>query len=173
MRKPAAVVVILVCLGALGALGLASAFGQDGNLEQAQRTLVISNDDGELASVPLTGDSFAVSYRNSIYGTPAEERYTVLPDGTYRLTEIAADQLAVLEEYYGVPGAPTAAKGADRRNWVVPPDPTRPVEFAELSIAATDLGQRTLHVPGHKPLELWRLAEDHNPFVVLDIKETP
>ncbi len=131
------------------------------------------NDGGELASVPLTGDSFAVSYRNSIYGTLAEERYTVLPNGSYRLTEIAADQLAVLEEYYGVPGAPTAAPDADRRNWVVPPDPTRPVEFEELSIAATDLGQRTLHVPGHKPLELWRLAEDNNPFVVLDIKETP
>ena len=171
MRKLAVVVVLLAgLLGLLGVLatGLASASGQG----EAGRILVVRNDDGELATVPLTGDTFAVSYRNSIYQTLAEERYEVLADGSYRLVEIAADQLAVLEEYYGVPDAPTPAGPKDRRNYVVPPNPERPAVFETLSIAATDLGQRTLHVPGEPPLELWPLVGDHNPFVVLDIKET-
>jgi hypothetical protein len=122
--------------------------------------------------VPLGGDTFAVSYRNSIYGTFAEERYEIQPDGSYRLVQIAADQLAVLEEYYAVPDAPVPAGPQDRRNYVVAPDPERPVVFDTLSLAATDLGQRTLHVPGEPPLELWSLVGNHNPFVVLDIKET-
>ncbi|NJC23611.1 hypothetical protein BJ994_002687 [Arthrobacter pigmenti] len=166
MRKLAVVVALLVCLGTLG--GIAA-----GNAGSTERFLTVTNDDGELARVPLTGDTFAVSYRNSIYETYAEERYEVQADGSYRLVEIAADQLAVLEEYYGVPGAPEAAVPDDRRNHVVPPNPDRPVVFDTLSIAATDLGQRTLHVPGEPPLELWQLVGDRNPFVVLDIKETP
>ena len=60
--------------------------------------------------VALRGERFAVSYRNSIYGTMAEERYAVLPDRRYRLVEIAADQLAVLEEYYAVPDAPSPSR---------------------------------------------------------------
>lgn len=166
MRKPAAVVVVLlVCLGTLAGIAAGTA-GAPG------RVLTVTNDDGELARVPLDGDTFAVSYRNSIYQTLAEERYAVQPDGSFRLVEIAADQLAVLEEYYGVPDAPTTAGSGDRRNYVVPPNPERPAAFQTLSIAATDLGQRTLHVPGEPPLELWTLVENTNPFVVLDIKET-
>lgn len=165
MRRTAAVVVaLLVCLGTL--VGIAA-----GNAGSPQRFLTVTNDDGELASLPLTGDTFAVSYRNSIYQTLAEERYEVQPDGSYRLVQIAADQLAVLEEYYGVPDAPTPAGPEDRRNYVVPPNPERPVVFDTLSIAATDLGQRTLHVPGQPPLQLWPLVGNSNPFVVLDIKE--
>ncbi|GAB3533869.1 hypothetical protein GCM10027403_08580 [Arthrobacter tecti] len=160
------IVVLLVCLGTLG--GIAAE-----NAGSPERFLTVANDDGELARVPLTGDTFAVSYRNSIYETHAEERYEVQAGGSYRLVEIAADQLAVLEEYYGVPGASESAGPDDRRNHVVPPNPDRPVVFDTLSIAATDLGQRTLHVPGEPPLKLWQLVGDHNPFVVLDIKETP
>lgn len=165
MNKPAVVVVgLLVCLGTLAGITA-------GNSGSPQRSLTVTNDDGELATVPLNGDTFAVSYRNSIYQTLAEERYEVQPDGSYRLVQIAADQLAVLEEYYGVPGAPEPAGPNDRRNYVVPPNPERPVVFDTLSIAATDLGQRTLHVPGEPPLELWPLVGNSNPFVVLDIKE--
>ena len=164
MRKLAVVIAVLVCLGTLAGVSAGNA--------DPQRFLVISNDDGELARVPLDGETFAVSYRNSIYQTLAEERYEVQTDGSYRLVQIAADQLAVLEEYYGVPDAPTPAGHADRRNYVVPPAPSRPVVFDTLSIAATDLGQRTLHVPGQPPLELWSLVGNDNPFVVLDIKET-
>lgn len=166
MRRSAAVVVVsLVCLGTLAGIAAGSA-------GSPERALTVMNDDGELARVPLDGDTFAVSYRNSIYQTLAEERYEVQPDGSYRLVEIAADQLAVLEEYYGVPDAPAPAGPGDRRNYVVPPNPDRPAVFDTLSIAATDLGQRTLHVPGEQPLELWQLVENGEPFVVLDIKET-
>jgi hypothetical protein len=173
MRRFAVVVAVLVCVCALGGVSAAAFAFAAGQATTGGRTLVISNDDGELARVPLAADTFAVSYRNSIYQTLAEERYVVQPDGTYRLVEIAADQLAVLEEYYGVPGAPVSAEANDRRTYVVPPDPSRPVVFETLSIAATDLGQRTLHVPEQPPLELWQLVGNNNPFVVLNIKETP
>ncbi|WP_336714763.1 hypothetical protein [Arthrobacter sp. USHLN218] len=174
MRRPLAVVVAaLVCLGTLGAVSAAALAAASGHGGTGGRSLVVRNDDGELARVPLGADTFAVSYRNSIYGTVAEERYVVQADGSYRLAEIAADQLAVLEEYYGVPGAPVAAGPNDRRNFVVPPAPSRPAVFETLSIAATDLGQRTLYVPGEPPLDLWRLAGDDDPYVELDIKETP
>lgn len=161
---------MLACL----ASSAAAAAGLDPEQGEAARAIVIhSRDGGVLASVPLHGPRFAVSYRNSIYGTRAEERYEVLPDGRYRLVQIAADQLAVLEEYYAVPGAPRRAAEPDRREWVVPPDPAHPLVLESLSIAATDLGERTVHVPGAPPLELWRLVEDGQPFVVLDIEENP
>lgn len=165
MRKPAAVVVSLACLGMLGGVGFASASGQP------DVSISITDDGGELVSVPLTGTGFSVSYRNSLYGTVAEERYTLGPDGTFVLDQIAADQLAVLEEYYAVPGVPSAAGDGDRRAWVVEPDPARPAVFEELSIAATDLGRRTLHVQGAPPLELWSLVDDDDPFVQLHLKE--
>lgn len=172
-RQLAVVVTVLVCLGLLAVVWGGTSEPASGHGGAAEHTLVISNDDGELADMPVITGTFAVSYRNSIYQTLAEERYVVQADGTFRLVEIAADQLAVLEEYYGVPGAPTKAEPTDRRNYVVSPDPARPVVFETLSIAATDLGQRTLHAPDEPPLELWPLVEDDYPFVVLDIKETP
>ena len=128
-------------------------------------------DDDLLARVPLAERRFAVRYRNSLYGTLAEERYRVGADGRFRLVELAADQLAVLEEYYAVPGAPWRGDSRDRRDWIAEPDPQRPAAFSRLSIAATDLGRRTILVPGHPPLPLWRLVSD-NPTVVLQIEET-
>src|SRR5699024_6979989 len=116
----------------------------DGGTAAVQHVLVVRGHQGSvLARVPLRGDRFAVSYRNSIYETPAEERYRVFPDGRYRLVQIAAAQLAVLEEYYAVSAAPRRAPPQDRRRWIVPPDPARAPIFETLSIAATDLGQRT------------------------------
>lgn len=133
-------------------------------------SVVVRDNAGDvLASVPLPGRTFAVSYRNSIYGTLAEDRYTTLPGGRFRLVQIAADQRAVIEEYYAIPGPDRAAQ-SDRRTWVA--DPARRAVFDELSIAATDLGERTLRVPGRQPVKLWRLVED-NPIVVLDIEENP
>ncbi|WP_026818702.1 hypothetical protein [Arthrobacter castelli] len=169
MFKPAIAVVALACAVLFAGLGFAVASGQGGS---AGRSIVVADDDGGvLATVPLAGDSFAVSYRNSIYQTLAEERYEVQADGSYRLVQIAADQLAVLEEYYGVPGAPQEAPKDDRRNWVVPPDPEHPAVFTKLSIAATDLGERTLHVPGAEPVQLWQLVEDGDPYITIEIKE--
>lgn len=164
--KPAVAALVAACVAS--SVAPATELIADG--DEAAKVIVIRGHDGSvLASMPLQGERFAVSYRNSIYGTKAEERYTVLPDGRYRLVEIAADQLAVLEEYYAVPGAPQRSAEPDRREWIVPPNPAEPVVFEALSIAATDLGERTVHVPGEPPLELWRLVEDEHPFVVLDI----
>ncbi|CEA09605.1 hypothetical protein BN1051_02977 [Arthrobacter saudimassiliensis] len=166
MRRPAAVVVLL---GILAAAGLAAAAAQEPR--DPSWTLSISNDDGELADLPVDSGSFAVSYRNSIFGTLAEERYEVRPDGSWELVQLAADQLAVLEEYYAVPGAPAAAPEQDRRAWTAAPDPARPAVFTHLSIAATDRGQRTVHVEGRPPLPLWTLVDDEAPFVALELKE--
>ena len=135
------------------------------------RTVVVTDADGDvLARVPV-GGRFAVSYRNSIYRTVAEERYVVLPGSRFRLEQIAADQLAVLEEYYAVPGRPHRADEDDRRSWVVSPDPARTLVLDRLSIAATDLGERTLHVPGEDAVPLWSLVAG-DPTVVLDIEES-
>jgi hypothetical protein len=170
LPKPAVAIMAVASLASSGAAAAGLGAGED----EAAQAIVIRGQDGDvLASVPLHGDRFAVSYRNSVYGTLAEERYAVLPDGRWRLVEIAADQLAVLEEYYAVPGAPRRAAEPDRREWVVPPDPERPTVLGTLSIAATDLGERTLHVPGEPPLELWRLVGDGDPFLVLDLEVTP
>ena len=169
MRRPAAVAAVLGLLGAGAAAGIAAAAGQQDRT--AEWTLSISNDDGELAAVPVDGGSFAVSYRNSIYGTVAEERYEIQPGGSYRLVQLAADQLAVLEEYYAVPGAPEPAPSGDRRSWVAAPDPSHPAAFTRLSVAATDLGRRTVHADGAPPLQLWTLVDDGDPFVTLELKE--
>jgi len=123
-----------------------------------------------LTRVPAPGGAFAVSYRNSLYGTLAEERYRVQDEGGFRLVELAADQLAVLEEYYAVPGPVAAAPDGDRRNWVAQPS-QHPV-FGDLSIAATALGERTLLVPGHPPVPLPPLVAGTDVTVVLDVEES-
>jgi hypothetical protein len=128
--------------------------------------------DGDLiARVPLDGNTFGVGYRNSIYTTLAEERYRVLPDGRFELVQLAAEQLAVLEEYYQVPGAPRPAPAGDRLAYVVDPDPARPAVFHSLRIAATDLGERTLFVPGHAPVPIWERVVTDDPTVILEIEE--
>jgi hypothetical protein len=133
--------------------------------------VVVRTPDGDvLASVPLAGDRFAVGYRNSVYTTPAEERYRVLADGRFALVELAADQVAVLEEYYAVPGAPRPALPGDRRAHVAEPDPARSAVFDVLNIAATDLGERTLYVPGAAPVPIWRLVTGQDPTVLLEIE---
>lgn len=165
-RRVGFAVAALVAVGGLvGALGppLAGASG-DG------AAVVVSDGDGDvLADVPLGGDRFAVRYRNSIYGTLAEERYRVDDDGRFTLVALAADQLAVLEEYYAVP-APTPAPRDDRRSFVAAPAPGRAPTFTTLSIAATRLGERTLLVPGRAPVALWQLVDD-DPTIVLRIEE--
>jgi hypothetical protein len=134
--------------------------------------VTVRTPDGELlARVPLDGDTFAVGYRNSIYRTLAEERYRVHPDGRFELIELAAEQVAVLEEYYAVPGAPRPAPPGDRLDYVVEPDPTRPAVFTDLRIAATDLGERTLFVPGSEPVLIWQRVVTEDPTVILDIEE--
>jgi hypothetical protein len=164
---------LLVALVATLALAWGAGAGAATGAVDGGWVVVARNGAGEeVARVPLPGSRFAVSYRNSIYKTLAEERYRVREDGSFAVVQIAADQLAVLEEYYAVPLAPEPAPSGDRRNWVVPPDPAHPAVFDQLSIFATDLGERTLHVPGRAPVELYRLVHA-DPTIVLDNAETP
>jgi hypothetical protein len=166
--KPAAWWAVLA--GAVGCLAIAAlvAFaplpGEAAVREaggHAGQALVVRDSDGQtLATLPLTGTDFALSYRNSIYHTVAEERFTVQPNGEFDLRQLAADQLAVLEEYYFVP---------DR---LVPPNPEQPAHFDRLSIGATDLGERTVHIAGSQPVALWQLVDDADPFVDLTVELT-
>jgi hypothetical protein len=165
----------LLVVAALGVLALAGgiwALVIAGGGDRGQAVTVRTADGELLARVPLEGDTFAVGYRNSVYGTLAEERYRVYEDGRFELIELAAEQVAVLEEYYAVPDAPRPAPPGDRLAYVVEPDPARPAIFAELNIAATDLGERTLWVPGHPPVPVWQRVVSENPTVLLHIEET-
>lgn len=144
----------------------------DGPRAPGGLTVTVHDDGGaELARVPLGSSTFAVSYRNSVYESRAEERYVALRDGRFRLRHIAADERAVIEEYYALTGARRTPAG-DRRRWVADAAPGRQGDFDDLTIAATELGRRTLHVPGRPPVRLWRLV-GHDPVVVLDIERTP
>ncbi|MGY1723487.1 hypothetical protein [Blastococcus sp. SYSU DS0533] len=158
--------------GAGVAVAVVTAEGGRAGAGDVVRAVTVRAPDGVVvARVPLDGDAFSVAYRNSIYRTLAEERYRVLPDGRFELVQLAAEQVAVLEEYYAVPGAPRPAPPGDRMAYVVPPDPGRPAVFDELNIAATDLGERTLHVPGAEPVPIWQLVVTDDPTVILDIEE--
>lgn len=68
----------------------------------APATLVVSAYDGSpLARVTLLADGeFTLRYRNSIYGSLVDEEFVITAEGRMRLTGLAADELAVLEEYY-------------------------------------------------------------------------
>lgn len=131
--------------------------------------LVVRGTDGStLARVELPADgSFALRYRNSLYGSLVEERFVTTSDGRMRLTGLGADELGVLEEYYAIdaPAAPGAAAAA--RAWEAVP--ALDVEEDAILIAATDLGERTLLVDGEPELELWRLVDDAAPSVWLEV----
>jgi hypothetical protein len=165
----AAAVAVLATVASAMAWGLP---GPPADRGPGQRVVTVRDDGGAvLARVPLSGTGFALQYRNSLYGTLAEERFAVGEDGRFDVVELAADQLAVLEEYYAVPGAPRRGDPLGRRAWTAEPDPRAHADTERLSIAATDLGQRTLLVPGSPPVPLWRLVEGP-PTVVLHIEES-
>lgn len=134
---------------------------------RSQMALVIRGpDDAVLARVALPDGEFTLRYRNSLYRSLAEERYRITDDGAMALTGLAADELAVLEEYYAIDDPARRAESGERA-WVA--DPARPVVVEELIVAATDLGRRTLLVDGGEPVELWRLVDDASPSVHLEV----
>ena len=134
---------------------------------RGDRTLVVRGpDDDVLAVVELPDGTFRLSYRNSIYRSVAEESYRVSDSGQIVLETLAADELAVLEEYYAI-DEPARRTSSGARAWVA--DPARPVVLDELIVAATDLGRRTLLVRGEEPLELWQLVDDSSPSVRLEV----
>ncbi|MPZ52737.1 MAG: hypothetical protein GEU79_08385 [Acidimicrobiia bacterium] len=122
-----------------------------------------------LASVPLPADgAVALRYRNSLYGSLAEERFTITDDGELQLVQLASDELAVLEEYYAIATPAWRAADDDRRAWLA--EPALAMTTEQLRIAATDLGERTLIVEGEEPLPLWEL-QGADPTVVLGVED--
>lgn len=120
-----------------------------------------------LHETPLPDSAFTLRYRNSVYGSVAEERFDVTDDGRLRLLELGADDPAVLTEYYQLAEAPIrAGEGADRA-WVGRPLHDSAIE--ELALAATERGERTLLVSGQPPVELWKLVAGGEPGVVLSV----
>lgn len=126
-------------------------------------------DDRVLAELRLPGGTFTLRYRNSLYRSLAEERYVVDATGRIELVGLAADELAVLEEYYAIDRPAWRAEGGVARTWRA--DPAREVSIETLIVAGTDLGQRTLMVDGTAPLALWRLVEDRSPSVELHVSQ--
>ena len=132
-----------------------------------RRSVVVTDPAGVvLARVPIaTEGGFELRYRNSLYSTLAAERFVVIDEGGFRLDSLAAEELAVLEEYYAVNAAPL--RGAE--DWWTAP-PAYKLELDDLRVAATDLGQRTLLVTGQPPVDLWRLVGDAQPTVIISIE---
>ena len=151
----------------LAAAALAALAWSASSAEAPQVLAVRLTNGRELLRVPLGAEGeFALRYRNSVYGSLVEERFTIGADGRIELVEVAADELAVLEEYYTIAGPARPAPAIDARAWTAAPGNV--VSLSELIVAATDLGQRTLLVDGWPPIELWRLVEDGAASVVLE-----
>ena len=135
----------------------------------AAPTLVVLGPAGDVRAERVLPDGgFSLRYRNSLYRSLAEERYAVDAEERIRLVELSADELAVLEEYYAIE-APAERQGSHAaRAWRA--EPAREVVVESLTVAATDLGQRVLLVDGAAPLELWRLVDDGDPSVRLEVR---
>jgi hypothetical protein len=117
-----------------------------------------------LAKSELADGRFALRYRNSVYGSLAEERFAVAGDGRILLAGLAAEELAVLGEYYTARN-PRPADGGQALRWEAAPQQT--IVLEQLTVAATDLGQRTLLVSGRPPIALWLLVGDSAPELTL------
>ena len=105
-----------------------------------------------LHEVALPDSGFSLRYRNSVYGSLAEERFEVTDEGRIRLRVLAADDPAVLTEYYRLAGAPNRAPQGEGLAWVGVPE--HELVMDELPLAATERGERTLLVEGERPVNL-------------------
>jgi hypothetical protein len=161
---------LALSLGVLAVLG-ATAAGVSGP-PAAEWLLVGRLQAGAVVfSVPLPEGSFALRYRNSVYGSLAEERFTVDAAGRLVLTELASDEVALLGEYYAVAQRPRPAPPADARAWVAPP--AGQMELGELSLVASRHGERTLLVDGRAPIQLWDLAGTDSAALRLSAEKAP
>jgi hypothetical protein len=155
-RRAGLAVVAILAAATAGAV----AMDRDGD----QRWIVASDGAGiELARVALAPSrEFALRYRNSVYESSAEEHFRV-EDDHLDLVLLAADERAVLEEYYTAFGS----AGDDRRSnlaWSVAVQ--RPPIELPLRVQATALGERTL-VTADGELSLWRLVTGSDDTVVI------
>lgn len=167
-RRAGLAIILAFVTAAAGASVLSAMGGRDGRTSMA---VVVRAPDGALlarVTLPASG-LFALRYRNSLYGSLAEERFGATSDGRFRLQELAADELAVLEEYYAIPGPAARAPSDDRRAWRARPADTP--AFERLTIAATRLGERALLVAGREDVALWRLVGGE-PMVTIDLEIT-
>jgi hypothetical protein len=128
------------------------------------RWLVVRDASGnELARAALPStESFTLRYRNSVYRSTAQEHFAV-DDGSLRLVELRAEELAVLEEYYTAVGA-VPASGDSRVRWTVAVE--RPPIELPLRVRATELGRRTLAVGGQE-IALWQLVAGRDESLVV------
>ena len=129
-----------------------------------QRWVVVRDDSGaELAraALPASG-AFALRYRNSVYESTAEEHFRVDGD-ELRLVELAANELAVLEEYYTAVGAQHVGPGPGLA-WRIAVE--RPPIELPLRVQATALGERTL-LTEDEVIALYRLVESRDDTVVV------
>lgn len=88
-------------------------------------------------------------------------------DGRIRLRELAADDPAVLTEYYRLADAPYRLDDVSEMTWAGIPEQASVVD--ELPLAATELGERTLLVEGEQPVVLWSLVAGGEPGLVLSV----
>lgn len=115
----------------------AVARGDDG-----PRVVVRDTGGDVVASAALPADGrFALAYRHSVYGAPAEERFQARGDG-FALVGIASPSRRVLE-YYEL----DAPVRRERGRLVLTPSPAR---YETLALAATERGRRTLVVGGRR-----------------------
>ncbi len=165
-----AILGVVATAAALASGGIRAAggvFAPDASTDADWR-LVIRDGGGEtLMAVDLRDGTFALRYRNSLYGSLAEERFSVTGDGQLELTSVAAEEPALLAEYYGVE-APKPTADGDTLPWAG--RAAEPVALDQLSIAATRQGQRTLLVSGRAPVALWQLVADTAPTVTLTVE---
>ncbi len=113
------------------------------------------------------GATFVLRYRNSLYGSLAEEHF-VVQSGEMVLVSLAADEVAVLDEYYRTNAPARRGPESGERTWSA--GPAQAVRLPALHVAATDLGRRTLLIPGRPAVELWRFVDDRRPTVTLRVE---
>jgi hypothetical protein len=155
---------IVVLLAAALTVAVVAIVAGRGPTAAAWRLVVRDAEGVSLATAELGDGRFALRYRNSVYGSLAEERFAIGDDGRIRLVALAADELAVLGEYYGA-REPRPASAGDAFRWEA--SPQQPVALEQLTLAATDLGERTVLVDGHPPIALWLLVGDSAPGLTL------
>lgn len=155
-RRTAGLAVAIV-LGTL--IAAAAATARDGG---GGPWVVVRDDNGEeLARVALPAShELTLRYRNSIYDSLAEEHFGVAGN-KLELHALGAEELAVLEEYYGAFGA--TPENAEMP-WRVSVE-RAPVALP-LRIQATALGERTLIVGAHE-VSLWRLVAGRDDTIVI------
>lgn len=162
-RARSAGLAIILAAAAFGGLAWTRASAQSGPV-----LVVRLPDETELVRAPLAADGeFSLQYRNSLYRSLVEERFVGIGP-RMELVQLAADELAVLEEYYAIDQPAQRAASGDARSWTA--EPPQPVSLERLVVAATDLGERTLLVEGRPAIELWRLVEDGAASVVLALE---